>query len=126
MSAATQDSTRLAETPLKMPAGSKIARSATCAAGVAGRMVTDLIETRSGEYWIATFNGIARFNPNGAPPDPVNKKAGKRRAEPRFVPYPADWRPKAERVSVLLEDGDGTIWCGTEAGLCHLQKAGSQ
>jgi len=95
--------------------------------GVPDSMVTDLIETRTGEYWIATFKGVARFDPHGVRADPVQgKKADKTRPEPRFIPYPAHARPGAERVSALLEDRDGTIWCGTEAGLCRLRKTGGQ
>jgi hypothetical protein len=33
--------------------------------------VTDLLETRSGEYWVATYGGIALFNPKGAPANKV-------------------------------------------------------
>src|SRR5213592_3879054 len=33
--------------------------------------VTDLLETRSGEYWVATYGGIVHFNPKGTPSNRV-------------------------------------------------------
>jgi ligand-binding sensor domain-containing protein len=95
--------------------------------GLPDRMVTDLIETRDGEYWIATFNGLARFNPNGVPANAArDKKADKRRIEPRFVHYLPNWLPYARNVLALLEGRDGTIWCITNAGMGHLRKVGGQ
>jgi len=35
--------------------------------GLPNRRVTDLLETREGEYWVATGGGLCRFNPKGSP-----------------------------------------------------------
>src|SRR2546428_1648472 len=34
--------------------------------------VTDLLETRSGEYWVGTYGGMVRFNPKGTPGNRVH------------------------------------------------------
>jgi ligand-binding sensor domain-containing protein len=51
--------------------------------------VTDLLETRSGEYWVATYGGIVRFNPKGAPGNRVFIQGVKKRRDfarqPLFV-----------------------------------------
>ena len=66
--------------------------------GLPGNAVRKLIETRQGIYWIATFDGVVRFDPRGA-------------GKSRFVPYPL--ANVVARPSVLREDRDGGIWCGT-------------
>lgn len=66
----------------------------------------DLIETRSGDYWVATREGVARFSPTAS------------KAE--FTVYrPAD--PKAREMNALADDGAGGVWCGSAAGLYHLE-----
>lgn len=66
--------------------------------GLPGNVVRKLIETRQGIYWIATFDGVVRFDPRGA-------------GKSRFRPYPLS---QVRAVpSVLREDRDGGIWCGT-------------
>src|SRR5438132_6234275 len=39
--------------------------------GLPNRRVKDLLETREGEYWVATGGGLCRFNPKGRP---VNRR----------------------------------------------------
>src|SRR5215216_4597816 len=39
------------------------------AQGLPHRLVSDLLITRSGEYWVATSAGVAHFNPVAATPD---------------------------------------------------------
>src|SRR5579863_6364559 len=57
---------------------------------------TDLLETRSGEYWVATGDGIARLSPGAS--------------KPAFTLYrPAN--PKAREINALADDGSGGIWC---------------
>jgi len=67
--------------------------------GLPGNLVRKLIETRQGIYWIATFDGLVRFDPRGA-------------GASRFREYPLPGTPKPV-PSVLREDRDGGIWCGT-------------
>ena len=67
--------------------------------GLPGNLVRKLIETRAGIYWIATFDGLVRFDPRGA-------------GTSRFRAYPLVGSAKGV-PSVLREDRDGGIWCGT-------------
>ncbi len=69
--------------------------------------VADLLETRSGEYWVATEDGVAHLSPAAS--------------QPQFTLY----RPtnaKARQITSLIEDGAGGIWCGTAGGLYRLEK----
>src|SRR5260370_24361312 len=86
--------------------------------------VTDLLETRSGEYWVATYGGIVRFNPKGAPANRVVYAGEASVIAPMFtviVPEDQDWRANA--ITVLLEDRNNTIWCGTQKGLSRLERS---
>ena len=85
--------------------------------------VTDLLETRSGEYWVATYGGIVRFNPKGAPVNRVVYAGEASPIAPMFtVIVPEDQDRRARAITVLLEDRNGTIWCGTQKGLFKLER----
>ena len=85
--------------------------------------VTDFLETRSGEYWIATYGGLVRFNPRGAPVNRVVYDGEVGELAPMFtVVVPQDQDQRARAITVLLEDRNGTIWCGTLKGLAKLDK----
>src|SRR5262245_17594515 len=80
--------------------------------GLPSANVSDLLETRSGEYWVATTRGLVRFDPAGAP---------------MFTVVPPDNEdPRARAVTRLLEARDGTIWCGTERGLQRLERGSAR
>jgi ligand-binding sensor domain-containing protein len=79
--------------------------------------VTDLLETRSGEYWVGTNGGIVLFNPKGAPLD-HNYRA----AAPMFTLVVPEQSGPPVAITGLLEDRTGTIWCGTHNGLFRLVK----
>src|SRR5262249_46760134 len=82
------------------------------------RVVNDLLETRSGAIWVATGNGLARFNPKGRrnPADSIGATA-----PPMFVAY---WPGEnvARRMEVLFEDAQGKLWCGTEDGFYWFEE----
>jgi signal transduction histidine kinase/ligand-binding sensor domain-containing protein len=85
--------------------------------------VTDLLETRRGEYWVATYGGIVRFNPKGGPANRVVYAGDASAIEPMFtVIVPEDQDRRARAVTVLLEDRNGTLWCGTQKGLSKLER----
>src|SRR6202165_990214 len=85
--------------------------------------VTDLLETRSGEYWVATYGGIVRFNPKGAPVNRVVYAGERSEIAPMFtVIVPEDQDRRARVITVLLEERNGTIWCGTQSGLAQLER----
>jgi signal transduction histidine kinase len=86
--------------------------------------VTDLLETRSGEYWVATYGGIVRFNPKGAPGNRVVYAGETSATAPMFtVIVPEDPDRRARAITVVLEDRNGTIWCGTLKGLYQLERS---
>src|SRR6266851_4712217 len=86
--------------------------------------VTDLLETRSGEYWVATYGGIVRLNPKGAPANRVVYAGEASVIAPMFtVIVPEDQDRRAKAITVLLEDRNNTIWCGTQKGLSRLERS---
>ena len=48
-------------------------------AGAASSTVNDLLETRGGEYWMATNAGLVRFDPKGRPAGRVIRRLTRRR-----------------------------------------------
>jgi signal transduction histidine kinase/ligand-binding sensor domain-containing protein len=86
--------------------------------------VTDLLETRNGEYWVATAAGLVRFNPNGRP---VGRGVSPGRAADgaMFVLLtPDDKSRRARAITRLLETRDGALWVGTEKGIYRLDRSG--
>ena len=81
--------------------------------------MTDFIESRSGDYWVATANGLCRFNPKppqGSPGSLLGQDASRR---PMFEVF----RPGTElnrEITQVVEDREGTIWCATRGGLYRL------
>ena len=72
--------------------------------GLPSRLVPDMIETQRGDYWFATGAGLARFhNDHGN--------------APAFDVIRVGDSKESNDVQALYEDHDGTIWCGTAAGL---------
>jgi ligand-binding sensor domain-containing protein len=71
---------------------------------------TDLLESADGDYWIATLNGVARFQ--AASPTPLFK-----------LYYARD--QKARVTFALAADPAGGIWVGTQGGLYHLDRTSS-
>ncbi len=65
----------------------------------------DLVETPSGDYFVATGDGIARFRPT----DP----------NPHFTVYRVQ-SPLRHPIQQLAADPAGGLWAGTIAGLYHL------
>jgi ligand-binding sensor domain-containing protein/two-component sensor histidine kinase len=98
--------------------------------GLPGGRVRDLLETSEGEYWVATFSGLCRFNPQGRP-SPTDQEDNLRTPndsrptvdDPMFVLF----RPNdTASVNVLLEDRTGAVWCGAERGLFRLEQEGGK
>src|SRR5262249_32448372 len=86
--------------------------------------VNDLLETRSGEYWVATSGGLVRFNPKGTPAGHVINATDVANSPPMFaVVLPDDPDRRARYITTLLQDHDGRIWCGTYKGLFRLDSA---
>ncbi|HVF48236.1 MAG TPA: two-component regulator propeller domain-containing protein, partial [Pyrinomonadaceae bacterium] len=97
--------------------------------GLPDGQVKDLLETREGEYWVATFSGICRFNPKGRPsptvrgPSPTDQNNKQRTTDdPMFVLYHPDHLSTTGMVHVLLEERTGAVWCGAAQGLYRLEQ----
>jgi ligand-binding sensor domain-containing protein/two-component sensor histidine kinase len=86
--------------------------------------VNDLLETRSGEYWLGTNGGLVRFIPRGIPRRGIAYvNNGALDTQPMFsLVLPNDSDRRARAVTVLFEDREGTIWCGTMKGLQRLER----
>ncbi len=76
--------------------------------GLPSRLVSDMIETPRGDYWFATGAGLARFHDNH----------GNR---PAFEVTHVGDSKQSNDVQSLYQDHDGTIWCGTAAGLYRFR-----
>src|SRR5438477_1776633 len=86
--------------------------------------VNGLLETRAGEYWLATNGGLVRFIPKGIPrPDIAYDSKAAVDGQPMFsLVSPDDSDRLARAVTVLFQDHEGTIWCGTTKGLQRLER----
>ncbi|MEP6818069.1 MAG: two-component regulator propeller domain-containing protein [bacterium] len=83
--------------------------------GLPHPIINDLLETRSGVYWVATNGGgVARFNPS-----PLHDESPK--ARKLFTAFSVGDAPSSNRVNVLYEDRAGTLWVGTDEGLFRLE-----
>ena len=70
--------------------------------GLAGDSITDIVQDGRGYLWIATTDGVSRFDGE------------------RFATYgEADGLPHA-RVHAMLEGRDGTWWIATQGGLARF------
>ncbi len=83
--------------------------------GLPHRVVRQVLIGRHGNYWLATPAGLVRFRPDLP-----------RSSPDRMVVIRPDGKPEAARISTLLEDRGGTLWCGTEAGLYAVNDTASQ
>ncbi|MCA1817932.1 MAG: histidine kinase, partial [Acidobacteria bacterium] len=98
------------------------------AQGLPQASVNDLLETRAGEYWVATNGGLVRFDPQGAPASRVSyANEARQHAPPMFMTIvPEDEDRYARTFTVLAEGHDGAIWCGTLKGVYRLAELGGR
>src|SRR5262249_23430879 len=91
--------------------------------GLPHRDVSDFLETRSGEFWVATDAGVVRFNPKASPlSHVVYANDAEARTPPMFTVVVPDVQDRAHKdITALLEGRDGSIWCGTYKGLFRLE-----
>jgi len=75
--------------------------------------VTNILETRSGDYWIATMGGLCRWPSRSASP--------RRTTRPHFEPVLLGQNGEAVSVLNLLQDHSGALWIGTQSGLYRVQ-----
>ncbi len=68
--------------------------------GLPQNSINDILQTRDGYLWLATFGGLVRFD--GA----------------RFVVFDRSIEGiRSQRIKALCEDRKGTLWAGTEEGM---------
>lgn len=77
--------------------------------GLPRAYLSDIIETRSGDYLVGTSDGLCRM-PAGQPKCEVIRPEDK----------------EARGITVLLEDRDGTVWAGTRHGLHRIEITGAR
>ncbi|MGC9945540.1 MAG: two-component regulator propeller domain-containing protein [Bryobacteraceae bacterium] len=75
------------------------------AEGLPHRSVNALLETRSGEYLVGTARGVCQFQAEG---------------RGKFTTYPPGNTRPENRVTALMQDSAGRIWCGTGGGLFEM------
>src|SRR5437588_10191026 len=68
--------------------------------GLPQNSVNAIVQTRDGYLWVATYEGVARF-------DGVNFKVVNKRSSPAL---------KNLAVRAMCEDQNGNLWIGTEDG----------
>src|SRR5262249_37628165 len=91
--------------------------------GLAGRQVSDFLETRAGVYWAATDRGLCRFIPDALPNGDGARAAG---VPHRFLVYEPGYDPAVQTISAVYEDHAGVIWCCTQAGLYRFDQTGGE
>jgi PAS domain S-box-containing protein len=79
----------------------------------------DLLETRQGEYWVATDRGVCRFNPLASP----GPETGQGATTSRFTLYPLSEDLVSNHANNLYEDSAGRIWACSVGGLFCMDRA---
>ncbi|MCP3667545.1 MAG: hypothetical protein GY696_34475 [Gammaproteobacteria bacterium] len=76
--------------------------------GLPQSTILALIQSKDGFIWLATYEGLARFDGAG------------------FRVFDKSNTPaiKSNRIKALVEDADGTLWVGTSAGLLRYRRGG--
>jgi len=75
--------------------------------GLPQNTINDIVQTRDGYLWLATFGGLVRFD--GL----------------RFVVFDTEIEGiRSQRVRALREDSEGTLWAGTEDGMLLRYQGG--
>lgn len=94
--------------------------------GLPNPNVTEMLETRTGDFWLGTDNGIVYFNPNGMPGANNHAKPGEPAGYRMFTVLNYAGISDNLDVASLLEDRNGRIWCGTDLGLLLIEKSGTE
>jgi len=97
--------------------------------GLPHPVVNDLLETREGEYWVATYGGLVKFDPNGFPGKHAASanQSESSSASPIFVVLtPTTDDRNSKFVNTLTQLRDGSILCGTRAGVFRVVKTKAQ
>jgi len=100
--------------------------------GLPHRNINDLLETKNGEFLIATTGGLVVFNPNGKAYrwNILTTSLEQNGSEPPMfrtfpTPNPTD-DPEARSVLVLTQSSNGEVFAGTGKALFRLKKNGDE
>lgn len=93
--------------------------------GLPSPVIHDLLETRNGEYWVATGGGLCRFNPRGIA-QPRVQNGAQQSASHMFTVYLPDGDAGSRNAMNLIETSSGAIFCGTSRGLYRLEQQNGQ
>jgi signal transduction histidine kinase/ligand-binding sensor domain-containing protein len=91
-----------------VPSSRLVRRVWTIEQGLPQNTVNDIVQTRDGYLWLATFGGLVRF-------DGV-----------RFEVFDVGTSPglRSNRITALLEASDGALWIGSEEGFLSRMHKG--
>ena len=93
--------------------------------GLPNPHVTAILETRDGESWVATYDGLCKLNPRGIAGRVATAVTGTKAnagVHPMFTVFrPAGGDRRASAFTALLQGRDGTIWSGTRNGLYRVR-----
>ena len=78
-------------------------------AGLPHRLILQVLIGRQGNYWLATPGGLIRFRPDS----PLS-------SADRIVVLRPGSQTDSDDILTLVEDRDGKLWIGTEAGLFRI------
>jgi ligand-binding sensor domain-containing protein/two-component sensor histidine kinase len=95
----------------------------TTVEGLPHRSIRDLLQTRSGAYWIATGAGVVRLNLEAS--RVPTARAAHTRGTSLFTVYHPAGGDAARSIQRLYEDRSGRVWAGTRAGLYRLNDQGA-
>ena len=101
--------------------------------GLPHRNVNDFLETKSGDFLLATTGGLAVFNPNGKAYrwDFLKSNLEQNASEPpplfrTFLPPNPKNEKKSQTVLSLAESVDGRIYTGNRTGLFRVEKTNNE
>ena len=83
--------------------------------GLPHGIINQMIIGRHGNYWLATEGGLVRFRPDLPPSNPD-----------RMAVIRPNGKAKTAEILALLEDRNGKLWCGTDAGLYAIEDTASR
>ena len=100
--------------------------SYTTTHGLFHPLIKDVLETRTGIYWVGSGHGVYRFNPKGRPPSGAKPDHQRTTDDPMFVLHHPDDLSTTGMVNVLLEERTGAVWCGASQGLYRLEQTNGE
>lgn len=83
--------------------------------GLPHRNVSDILVMHDGTYLFGTEGGLVQFDP-----EQIDANGS------HFTRIDLGSDANSNAVTAIVEDGDGSVWCGTAAGVFHITRSGSR